>query len=172
MDRPQVVAFDVFGTVVDLSGADREEVRAYARHIRRPEWAPLSLPASWERLPPHPDSVQGIERLRTKFFVCALSNGPLGMMSRMAKNAGLRWDCVIPLELGRVFKPDPRAYLVACDVLGVPPSAVLMVSANKDFGDIEASRGVGMQSILIRHPGGPRDTHELADQLGCPPGNS
>jgi hypothetical protein len=26
-----------------------------------------------------------------------------------------------------------------------------MVSANKDFGDIEAARKVGMQSALIRH---------------------
>jgi hypothetical protein len=42
-----------------------------------------------------------------------------------------------------------------------------MVTANKDFGDIEASLALGMQAQLIRHPGTPATIIELAESLGC-----
>lgn len=164
----KVIAFDVFGTVVDFSKVDREDVRAYARHIRKPEWSPLHLPAAWEHLPPHPDSVEGIARLRQKFFVVTCSNGPLGLLAKLSKNAGISWDAIIPLELNRVFKTDPRAYLTVCEVLGVAPADVLMVTANKTFGDIEAATTLGMQAQLIRGDSGVPSITALADKLGCP----
>jgi HAD superfamily hydrolase (TIGR01493 family) len=162
-----VIAFDVFGTVVDFAGVPREEVREYARQLRRPEWSPLLLPDSWASLPAHPDSAEGIERLRQKFFVVTCSNGPLGLMARLAKNAGLRWDAIIPLELNRVYKPDPRAYLTVCEVLNVSPAAVTMVTANKDFGDLEGSAAVGMTPVLIRGQSGVPTITALAESLGC-----
>ena len=147
----KVVAFDVFGTVVSLDWADRAEIKAYANHIRKPEWSPLTLPESWEHLPPHADSIPGIDCLRPGAMVVTCSNAPLGMMAKLSKNVGLRWDAIIPLELNQVFKPNPKAYLTVCEVLGVAPEEVLMVTANKDFGDIEGARSVGMRSVLIRH---------------------
>ncbi len=162
-----VIAFDVFGTVFDLSGVEREEVRAYARQLRRPEWAPLTLPPSWERLPAHPDAAFGIELLRRKFFVVTCSNGPLGLLAKLSKHNGISWDAIIPLELNKVYKPDPRAYLTVCEVLGVEPAAVTMVTANETFGDLEASAALGMTPRLIRNPGTPATIMELAESLGC-----
>lgn len=163
----KVVAFDVFGTVVDFTSVDRQEVRAYVDHIRKPTWEPLRLPESWEHLPAHPDSAEGIARLRTKFTVVTCSNGPLGLLAKLSKNAGIQWDAVIPLELSRCYKPNPHAYLTVCDVLDVQPADVLMVTANETFGDLEASRSLGMQAQLIRSGDGPRDIIELAKSLGC-----
>jgi len=163
----QVIAFDVFGTVVDFSQVPRDEVRDYARQLRAPEWSPLTLPASWERLPPHPGSVEGLERLRSKFLVVTCSNGPLGMMARLSKNAGLRWDVIIPLEMNRVYKPNPRAYLTVCEVLGVSPSDVMMVTANRDFGDLEASQALGMTPMCIGETSYIPTITALADYLGC-----
>lgn len=162
-----VIAFDTFGTVFDLSGVDRQDIRDYAHHIRQPEWSPLHLPASWEKLPAHPDSREGIERLRQRFMVVTCSNGPLGLLAKLSKHNGISWDAIIPLELNRVFKTNPRAYLTVCEVMGVEPSDVLMVTANKDFGDIEAAHALGMQAQLIRNPGCPQTIIELADQLGA-----
>lgn len=34
----KVIALDVFGTVFDLSVVPRSEIKAYAEHIRRPDW--------------------------------------------------------------------------------------------------------------------------------------
>lgn len=163
----RVIAFDVFGTVFDLSGVDRDEVRAYVDHIRQPEWKPLRLPESWEHLPAHPDSVVGINQLRQKFIVVTCSNGPLGMMAKLSKNACVHWDAIIPLELNRVYKTNPKAYLTVCEVLGVEPSEVMMVTANKDFGDLEASAALGMTPMLIRGEHGVHQTIiDLADSLG------
>lgn len=163
----KVIAFDVFGTVVDLSEADRQEVRDYANHIRREQWSPLTLPYSWQWFPAHADSVEGIKRLRRKFFVVTCTNGPLGLIAKLSKFNGIEWDAIIPLELNRVFKPQPKAYLTVCEVLGVEPYDVMMVTANKAFGDIEASRTLGMTPRLIRGESPLKTIIDLAKSLGC-----
>lgn len=146
----KVIAFDVFGTVFDLSGVPRQEIKDYAHHIHQPEWKPLHLPKSWETLPVHPDSVEGIKQLQERFFVVTCSNGPLGLLAKLSKHNGIHWDAIIPLELNKVFKTNPKAYMTVCEVLDVDPSDVIMVTANEKFGDLEAARGLGMQAILIR----------------------
>lgn len=146
----KVIAFDVFGTVFDFADVPREEIRDYARQLRQVPWQPLSLPKSWETMPAHPDSIEGIAALREQFTVVTCSNGPLGLLAKMSKNAGIWWDAIIPLEMNQVYKPDHRAYMTVCEVLDVEPSDILMVTANKDFGDLEASQACGMKSILIR----------------------
>lgn len=147
----KVIAFDVFGTVFDLSNVPREEIKAYIDHIKQPEWSPLTLPSSWERLPAHPDAAEGIEMLRSKFTVVTCSNGPLGLLTKLSKFNKISWDAIIPLELSKAFKPKPDAYMTVCDVLGVTPEEVMMVTANEKFGDLEASKALGMRPMLIRN---------------------
>lgn len=161
----KVIAFDVFGTVFDLSTCDREEIRAYARHLRKPEWSPLTLPVSWETMPAHPDSREGIERLRKDFIVVTCSNGPLGMLARLSKFNGISWDAIIPLELNKVFKTNPKAYMTVCEVMNVEPHEVMMVTANETFGDLEASAALGMTPQLIRGNGKYQTITELANVL-------
>lgn len=154
----KVIAFDVFGTVFDLSGADRKEVKDYITHIHEPVWSPLQLPKTWENLKAHPDSAEGIALLRKKFMVVTCSNGPLGLLAKLSKNNGINWDAIIPLEMNKVYKPNPRAYMTVCEVLNVLPEEMLMVTANKTFGDLEASRALGMEAILIRDEESPVKT--------------
>lgn len=149
-NRVDVIAFDLFGTVFDMRYAPSEEIKAYAEHIRKPEWSPLRLPTAWQSMPAFSDSCDGIDRLRDDFCVVTCSNAPLGLQIALCKHAGIQFDGMIPLELSRVFKTNPRAYLTICDVMDVAPSRVLMVTANKTFGDLEASSSLGMQSVLIR----------------------
>lgn len=163
----KVVAFDVFGTVFDFDGVERQEIRDYVAHVREAEWKPLSLPKSWETMKAHADSVEGIERLRTKYIVVTCSNGNLGLLAKMAKNAGISWDAIIPLELNRVYKPNVKAYQTVCEVLGVEPHEVLMVTANETSGDLEAPLKIGMKTMEIRGESGPATITELADLLGC-----
>lgn len=168
----RVVAFDLFGTVFDMSNVPRAEIVAYVDHFEKPEWSPLELPASWEFLPPHPDSRYGIKRIGERFRAVTCSNGPLWLTRGMSDRIGIPWNTIVPLEANRVFKPDPRAYMTVCDVTGVPPQSVLMVTANprlgrKDYGDVEAARAVGMQSVLIRGESDIPDIIALAERLGC-----
>lgn len=168
----KVIAFDLFGTVFDLSRVDRREIIAYIDHISKPEWSPLELPESWKQMPPFADSREGIERLRTKYTVVTCSNAPLGLQIGLCKNAGIQFDGLIPLELERRFKPSAVAYATPSIVLGVPVNHVLMVTGNErlgrlNHGDVHYAGLAGIKGQLIRNPGCPQTIIELAEQLGC-----
>jgi 2-haloacid dehalogenase len=137
----------------------------------------------WHRLDPWPDSVRGLTRLKSRFTICSLSNGNLGLLTDMAKRAGLPWDCVLGAEVFRAYKPDPRVYRGAADVFDVEPAQVMMVAAHQD--DLAAARACGLQTAYIERPmefGAARpkdvspdpantvharDLMHLADLLGC-----
>jgi 2-haloacid dehalogenase len=227
-----VLAFDVFGTVVDWYGTIAREIDAlklgvdggefasawragYAPAMKRvmsgelgwtliddlhriildqlldrfhishrlDEQEKKALNKVWHRLDPWPDSVEGIERLRTRFVTCTLSNGNIGLLTDMAKRAGLRWDCILSAEVFRKYKPDPETYLGVAKVFDVAPSQVMLVAAHND--DLAAARSHGLQTAFIERPRefGPnrhndvspnpantlhaKSISDLANQLGC-----
>jgi 2-haloalkanoic acid dehalogenase type II len=164
----KVIAFDVFGTVFDLSSVNRLEIKDYVSHIRGGVWEPLELPESWYTLPAHPDAKEGIERLRTKYQVVTLSNGPVRLLTRLSKHNNISWDMIIPIEMKKVYKPKAGAYYTVPELMGVLTSEVLMVTANKTFGDLEAASRCSMKPCLIRDPDGSyANIVELAEALGC-----
>jgi 2-haloacid dehalogenase len=230
-DRVEVLAFDIFGTVVDWHGSIvREMARlhpqvdgdAFATSWRagyRPamarvmsgelgwtliddlhrrildevlprfglahldEAARAHLNRVWHRLDPWPDAVAGLQRLKRKYILCTLSNGNLGLLTRMAKRAGLPWDCVLSAEVFRAYKPDPATYLGVAKVFDLPPDRVMLVAAHHD--DLAGARGCGLRTAYVERPlefGAARlkdvspraenDLHsrdllDLADRLGC-----
>ena len=72
----------------------------------------------WHRLTPWPDSVAGLQRLRSRFVVATLSNGNVSLLVDMAKHAGLPWDCILSAEIFHRYKPDLEVYRQAADMLG------------------------------------------------------
>jgi 2-haloacid dehalogenase len=137
----------------------------------------------WHRLDPWPEVVQGLGRLKARHTLCTLSNGNIGLLTNMAKRAGLPWDCVLSAEVFRAYKPDPRVYLGAAAVFRLPPAQVMLVAAHHD--DLAAARACGLATAYVERPleFGParlkdvspapantwhaRDLLHLADQLGC-----
>lgn len=117
----------------------------------------------WHRLIPWSDAIAGINRLRAKYLVAALSNGNIALLTNMAKNAGVTWDCILSAELARHYKPDPEVYATAADLLGLTPSEVLMVAAH--IHDLKGAQRVGFRTAFIPRlleygPDGKAD-HEL-----------
>jgi 2-haloacid dehalogenase len=104
----------------------------------------------WHRLMPWPDSVTGLYRLKARYLISTLSNGNVSLLTNMAKNAGLPWDCVLSAELAGHYKPDPEVYLKAAELLDLPPNRIMMVAAHR--GDLNAARGVGMRTALVFRP--------------------
>ncbi len=231
MNPPQILAFDIFGTVVDWHGSIAREVAALypavdanafalawragyqpaMQRVRSGElgWTRINelhrlildgllpgfgldaldeaarahLNRAWHRLDPWPDTVAGLTRLKTRFTICTLSNGNIGLLTNMAKRAGLPWDCVLSAEVFRAYKPDPRTYLGVAQTFDLPPGQVMLVAAHQD--DLAAARACGLQTAYIERPfefgvAQPkdvspdgantlhaRDLRHLADQLGC-----
>ena len=137
----------------------------------------------WHRLMPWPDTVRGLHRLRSQYLITTLSNGNVSLLTNMAKNAGMPWDCILSSELAGHYKPDPEVYLMAAELLSLPPNRVMMVAAHK--GDLRAAQRVGLKAAFVarpfeRGPGRTIDTspepdfdywasdfEDLAEQLGA-----
>ena len=234
-DEIKVIAFDVFGTVVDWHGGVASEVERIAPKVdgnafalawregykpaMRQVMADLAssrggfvkidrlhrqildgildrfaladlselerqhLNRVWHRLPAWPDSVRGLSRLRSRLTICTLSNGNIGLLTDMARHAGLPWDCILSAETFQAYKPDPRTYLGVADVFDLRPQQVMLAAAHQD--DLDAARACGLQTAYIERPhefgndrpkdiaADPRnslharDIEALADQLGC-----
>lgn len=105
---------------------------------------------SWHRLLPWPDSVPGLNRLRSRYILVTLSNGNISLLVNMAKNAGLPWDSVLSAELSGHYKPDREVYETAADLLDLPPENIMMVAAHK--GDLRAAQAAGFKTGFVPRP--------------------
>ncbi len=105
---------------------------------------------AWEQLPPWPDTAPALQRLKERFIVAPCSNGSLALMTRLAKFAGLPWDCILGAGIARAYKPDPLTYLRSCEALQLAPENVTMVAAHND--DLAAARSIGMTCIFVSRP--------------------
>lgn len=194
----KVLAFDVFGTVVDWHGSLLRELdqlvagidsnafalswrEGYAPAMQRVRtgelgWTLLDdlhrmtldevlrqfgvthlssqqkyhLNRVWHRLDPWPDSVAGLSRLKSRYTICTLSNGNLGLLANMAKRAGLPWDCILSAEVFRKYKPDPDTYLGVAKTFDLEPAQVMLVAAHNN--DLEAARACGLKTAYIERP--------------------
>ncbi|MET4575639.1 haloacid dehalogenase type II [Ottowia thiooxydans] len=104
----------------------------------------------WHRLAPWPDAIEGLSLLKRRHTICTLSNGNIGLLTNMAKQAGLPWDCVLSAEVFRAYKPDPVVYRGAAEVFDLAPSDVMLVAAHQD--DLAAARACGLQTAYIERP--------------------
>ena len=141
------------------------------------------LNRAWHRLDPWPDAVPGLTRLRQRFILATCSNGNVALMVNMAKRAGLPWDAILGAEVARHYKPQPEAYLITVEMLGLRPAQCMMVAAHN--GDLAAAAGCGLRTAFVPRPleHGPgqatdltptrehdvvaKDFEDLAKQLGC-----
>ena len=108
------------------------------------------LNRAWHRLKPWSDSVRGLKRLKKKFVIATLSNGNVSLLTNMAKNAGLPWDCILSAELFHHYKPDPEAYRGAAAMLGFRTGEVMLVAAHKD--DLKAAKRCGLKTAFVTRP--------------------
>jgi 2-haloacid dehalogenase len=114
----------------------------------------------WHRLKPWPDVVAGLTQLKQGYIIGTLSNGNVGLLTRLAKHSGLPWDVVLGAETSRAYKPLPQAYLGACDLLNLKPAEVMLAAAHN--GDLAAAQACGLATGFVPRPGeyGP---HQKAD---------
>lgn len=110
----------------------------------------VHLTKAWHRLKPWPDTVAGLTRLKSRYIIGTLSNGNVGLLTRMAKNAGLPWDVVLGAETARAYKPMPEAYLAAARLLNLEPGQVMLVAAHN--GDLAAAAACGLATGFVARP--------------------
>jgi len=142
------------------------------------------LAHAWSRLDPWPDTVAGLQRLKSRYIISPLSNGSFATLTAMAKRGGMPWDCIISTELRNTFKPEREAYLLAATLLELRPDQVMLVAAHDN--DLRGAQAAGLHTALVPRPQewGPdapplpppdpsfdyvaADFGDLATQLGIP----
>jgi 2-haloacid dehalogenase len=101
--------------------------------------------------------------MKERRVVCALSNGSIWQLIQLARFGHLPWDAVFSVELFRAYKPDPRVYLGAAELLQLPPDQVMMVAAH--VYDLRAARSNGMKTAFVARPNewGPTGAAEVPE---------
>jgi 2-haloacid dehalogenase len=123
--------------------------------------ARANLNRAWEKLPPWPDSVMGLTRLKSGYAIAPCSNGSIALMTWLARYGGLPWDTVLGAEIARAYKPQPAVYLASASALGLVPAEAMMVAAHNS--DLAAARAVGLKTAFVPRPSehGPGQTADL-----------
>ncbi|MGF6261030.1 haloacid dehalogenase type II [Paraburkholderia youngii] len=104
----------------------------------------------WHELPPWPESVAALHRLRARYVIAPLSNGHVALLVRMAKTAGLPWDAIFGADIFRHYKPDPETYLGASALLGCQPHEVMLVASHPS--DLDAAAKCGLRTCYVSRP--------------------
>lgn len=105
-------------------------------------------------LPPHPDVLEGIQRLsRAGFKLVALTNGSNEVASSQIENAGLGelLDRVVSVDEVGVFKPDPAPYLHTAELMSVDIGEMVLIAAH-DW-DCAGAMAAGAEAVFIKRPG-------------------
>lgn len=118
------------------------------------------LNCAWEKLPPWPDTVSGLTRLKNNYLIAPCSNGSIALMARLSKFGGLPWDAIVGADVAKAYKPQPEAYLRSAEALGLQADRVLMVAAHNS--DLDAARACGLATAFFPRPleNGPDGTAE------------
>ena len=137
----------------------------------------------WHRLHPWPDMAGGLARLNTRVITGTLSNGNVGLLTRLAKFGGLPFNVILGAEVARAYKPTPEAYLRTAALLNLKPHELMLAAAHN--GDLAAAASNGLRTAFIVRPNekGPGQTidlkaeqawdvvtdscHGLASAMGC-----
>ncbi len=137
----------------------------------------------WHRLKPWPDMAGGLARLNTRVITGTLSNGNVGLLTRLAKFGHLPFNVILGSETAQAYKPQPEAYLRTAALLSLKPEQMMLAAAHN--GDLAAASSVGFRTAFIvrsteHGPGQTGDLkadrawdvvtdscHGLANAMGC-----
>jgi 2-haloacid dehalogenase len=100
-----------------------------------------------ERLPPFPDAVEALGRLKQRFRLVILSNGDPDMLEAIKPHLGITFDRIISVAEAGSFKPHAATYRKAAEIMGARPGEILFV-ANHAF-DCVGAKASGMRTAFI-----------------------
>ena len=103
---------------------------------------------SW---PVFPDTVQALEKLKTRYKLVILSNVDDDLFAETAKLLKLEFDEVITAQQVGSYKPSPGNFHFMLKRLGVPMEKVLHV-AQSLFHDHAPAKALGFTTVWINRP--------------------
>lgn len=105
-------------------------------------------------LPPHPDVLPAIEKLRAGGFrLASLTNSPTAVANAQLENAGLTayLEKVISVDEVKSLKPAAKVYHHAARIMGVAPEQTRLIAAHG--WDVAGAMRAGCAAAFIARPG-------------------
>ncbi len=104
--------------------------------------------AAYNTLSPYPEAQEALGQL-AQYRLAILSNGSPDMLEALVRNSGFGQylETVISVDAKKTYKPDPRAYELVQERLGVQPHEVVFVSSN-GF-DVAGARSFGFTVVRV-----------------------
>jgi 2-haloacid dehalogenase len=115
-----------------------------------------ALMDEYRRLAAFPEVPAALDELSKQRPLAILSNGHPDMLEAVVEHngMGLRFrGGVLSVHAAKVFKPDPRAYRLVEDRLGVPRNMIAFVSSNG--WDAAGARSFGFRTFWVNRSGAP-----------------
>lgn len=121
------------------------------------------------KLPPHPDSREGLERLRNAGFrLATLTNSTQQVAESQIENSGLGefFEQILSADTVQRLKPAPEPYRMAAERLGVGVGEIRLVAAHA--WDVAGALSAGCAAAFVGRPGKvPDPLVELPDVVGA-----
>ena len=116
--------------------------------------------AHWK---PFPDTVQGLQRLRSRYKLAILSNIDDELFAFSAKHLQVPFDLVVTAQQVRSYKPSHRNFEALLERLGRPREGLLH-AAESLYHDVAPARELGIPSVWVnRRQGKPAAATRLAE---------
>lgn len=142
--------YDDFGKI---SGASLD-MTAKQHNINLSDEDRTTIMSTIRSLPPHPDIVPGLEKLKSAGFqLFTLTNSPPLVVEAQLQNANLTdyFEKSFSVDAVKLFKPAAEVYKMTAKDLGVPTEQIRLVAAH-DW-DVVGAINAGCAAAFIARPG-------------------
>jgi 2-haloacid dehalogenase len=140
-ERPWLTADAIYAAVLAESQASQGLTGLAAAEQAR-------LDRAWCEMPAWPDAPAGIAALRRRYVAAPLTILSWRMAVGSSRAAGIAWDGILSCDLLGVYKPDPRCFLRAAEILGAAPAEIMKVAAHPS--DLRAAKTLGFRTAYVR----------------------
>ena len=154
------------GRYVDFSKLTEDALiyAAKAVHVELTASQRRQLMHAYLHLTPWPDTQDALRRLRQSGVrVITIANFSPAMLRANAEHAGLTtlFDALLSTDANHTYKPDPRAYQLGVDYLGLPKQDIVFAA----FGgwDAAGAKSFGYQTVWVNR------FNQPAEELGVRP---
>lgn len=111
------------------------------------EAARRDLHQAWRHMTAWPGARDGIAALRRTYAVLPLTILSWPMAAGSSRTNGIDWDGYLCCEVMGAYKPDPRCYQRAAQIVACDPQEIAMVAAHPS--DLRAARACGYRTVYV-----------------------
>ena len=139
-EKPWLTADQILAAVMDELW-DESGLSQLAHEAR------VDLAHAWRRMPAWPGARDAIDLLRQRFVVAPLTILSWSMAVGSSRKNGINWDSILSCDILGIYKPDPRCYSRAAEIVDCAPADIMMVAAHPS--DLRAAIKAGYRSAYV-----------------------